>query len=665
MEMRGSLVEFPRPSQPKRLVVFPTCKLDWPCAGIPGYFRLHAMTHADLLQLKRWSMLLGLLLLLAAESALCQSAPSKPPELAPAAEAARRAWSQNQLRRDFADGKPEAAAARLPRLLEAHPDFRRYALEALDLFEKANAPGLGLDLARRLHESAPDDTRVVLACIRIRLLAREGLGVPVEPRPLPAAVPDNLRFIAQAPRFADRSAPVARSALLEDLDLLEIALANAYAYADRRGADWRAALDTLRASLGDSTPIHTFNLRLRRFLTVFGDPHTAVRTELPRDFFPAGRTPFHPVSHGDRVLALKPARDAFLDDDCRYLVAMDGVPVAQWLAAAALEVTKASPQYQWHRTVRGLYELNALRAELGLEVRDEVAVLLHSEDGAREKILTLPLGERIRTYRPGAAGKSRILDGGIGYLPIPEMASDAAFLDGLDDALARLRDTRGLVIDVRGNGGGSQDALRRIMPYLLDADAPMKIVNVAAYRVPVALSRPCREGYLNLDRRSLHPLSASLWSASQREQIEAFLAQFKPEWALPAGRFSDWHVMAISAATNPKAYPYRPPVVVLQDAACFSATDNFLGALQGLPRVTLLGTASGGGSGRMTNLTLPRTGISLSLCQMASFRANGHLYDGRGVAPDIVREAIPSDHLAGGGDAVLAAALDLLRRGAH
>ena len=119
--------------------------------------------------------------------------------------------------------------------------------------------------------------------------------------------------------------------------------------------------------------------------------------------------------------------------------------------------------------------------------------------------------------------------------------------------------------------------------------------------------------------------------------------------------------MGISASTNPKAYHYEKPVIVLTDAGCFSATDNFLGALKGEFHITLLGTTSGGGSGRMAEYTLPATRIPLTLCQMASFRANGDLFDGHGVAPDVVVETKPEDHLASGADSILAAALARLK----
>jgi C-terminal processing protease CtpA/Prc len=122
--------------------------------------------------------------------------------------------------------------------------------------------------------------------------------------------------------------------------------------------------------------------------------------------------------------------------------------------------------------------------------------------------------------------------------------------------------------------------------------------------------------------------------------------------------------MAVSHATNPAAYRYAKPVVVLLDAGCFSATDNFLGAFKGLPGVTLLGTASGGGSGRMQDYTLPNSGLSLTLCQMASFNAKtAQTYDSNGVLPDVVLEPLPSDFLANQGDTLLEAAQKRLNTG--
>jgi C-terminal processing protease CtpA/Prc len=77
--------------------------------------------------------------------------------------------------------------------------------------------------------------------------------------------------------------------------------------------------------------------------------------------------------------------------------------------------------------------------------------------------------------------------------------------------------------------------------------------------------------------------------------------------------------------------------------------------------VTILGTASGGGSGRSRPARLAHSGIGLRLSSMASFQPDGRLYDGRGVEPDVVVATAPTDHTLAT-DTVLDAALAFLRR---
>jgi C-terminal processing protease CtpA/Prc len=99
--------------------------------------------------------------------------------------------------------------------------------------------------------------------------------------------------------------------------------------------------------------------------------------------------------------------------------------------------------------------------------------------------------------------------------------------------------------------------------------------------------------------------------------------------------------------------------VVLIDSDCFSATDVVAGALRGLPRVTLLGRATAGGSGRAQTHRLP-SGLRVRLSTMASFQPDGTPYDGVGIAPDIAVEPAATDFL-GRTDRVLDAALARLR----
>ena len=509
-------------------------------------------------------------------------------------------------------------------------------------------------LMEKAVAAAPDDMELVYGYVRARVAVRRDLPVKLQARKLPAEIPDEFKFIADTPPGGDRGRKLSREDMLADVDDLELILENCYSYLERRGGNYRGALDALRVSLTEPLAATTFQHRVARVLTVFGDPHSRL-TERP---VPEPRVPVMFVMDGERIAALTPGR-ALRDAAHPYLAAINDVPAAQWLAAAEHIVPQASPQYRRHMALEQLAAVSTIARELKVAA-ETITLTLENADRSQQVKQELKAATRGGISSGTATWpntKSELRADGIGYLRIPQMDSGDAFIRSLNEWMRKFNDTRGLIIDVRGNGGGTQDAIRTLLPWLMPPGDPMKIVNIAAYRLPVPLAKPNRSGFLGLYGRGLHPATSSVWSESQATQIRTFLSTWQPQWTLPAGKFSDWHVMGITHDTNADAGTYDQPVIVLQNEECFSATDNFLGALKGHPRVTLMGTTSGGGSGRMAGYQLPHSRLTLTLCQMASFSAAGQTYDGNGVAPGVVLPPKLDDHLRDKGDSVLAAAV--------
>ena len=204
---------------------------------------------------------------------------------------------------------------------------------------------------------------------------------------------------------------------------------------------------------------------------------------------------------------------------------------------------------------------------------------------------------------------------------------------------------------MRGNGGGTRELLLALGGYLIGPKEPAVVGNIAQYRLSLRFDED------HLEARYMHRADWSGWNDRQREAIEAVAVAFKPEWQ-PVGEFSAWHYLVLDRTGHAAEYFYDRPVVVLSDSGCFSATDIFLGALELLPRVTLLGAASSGGSARSQSFRLPKTGLEVRCASMASFRPDGRLYDGRGVEVDVEVLPAPGDFLHAGGDAQLKAALE-------
>ena len=451
-----------------------------------------------------------------------------------------------------------------------------------------------------------------------------------------------------------------------DLDELEWVLENRYSYLRRRSVDYRAALDSIRCSLGSRISRRSLGYQLGKFIALFGDGHTRVASPSVKPKSLCSMfLPFLVEESKGRLVAFKPDRSAFVDPNFPFLRGMDGLPANTWLEAAGQWVARGSPQFVHCHSIRNLRYVECLRKELGLNKSGAIQVELESADGSSTARIELPLTKEGPVYgfwpRPEAEIKSlddvrverRILSENIGYLRILVMLDSTEFLSGLVEAMNNFKDTTGLIIDIRSNPGGSRAPLRVLLPFFMAQDELPRVLNIAAYRL----------GHRKdiLDARWLYPQDFKGWSAAERAAISRAAKTFRPEWNLHQNEFSRWHYFVIGPARKPRYYHYDRPVIILMDTTNFSAADIFLGAFKGWRNVTLMGTASGGGSGRYQTYRLHHSLINIGLSSMASFQPNGKLYDGNGIQPDVIIKPIPTDFI-GKTDSVLQAAQNSLRK---
>jgi C-terminal processing protease CtpA/Prc len=282
----------------------------------------------------------------------------------------------------------------------------------------------------------------------------------------------------------------------------------------------------------------------------------------------------------------------------------------------------------------------------------KVAMTLLSADGKYRQTVSLGLAEKMPVYgvwpRPDVNPK---LADGIGYLRLAQMDEDAA--QQIVEFFAAEEKARGIIVDVRNNGGGSRDALIQLASLLMKPDSKPRVVNASVYRL-----HPEHDAQ-RMATRFLYPEKSTSWNAADREAIAEFKKSFKPEWSPTNGLYSEWHYMVLRHQAS-GSYSSKP-VVVLMDAKCFSATDVFLAGLKGLADVTLLGTPSGGGSANTETIRIGNGQIPLRIGTMVSFQSDGKLFDTHGIEPDVTVEPEP-EYFIGGRDTQLQAAVDLLMK---
>ena len=446
---------------------------------------------------------------------------------------------------------------------------------------------------------------------------------------------------------AQGPAKVDREALRRALDDFKVALDERWSYRQANHADFDGAIRALRTRVDSGLSVDELGLELQKVIALGIDGHAGVSGYAQ----PSGAyLPFLIEPEGDRFVAFNTERTAFLAEGFPYLERIDGRDVRDWCAAAATLVPKGSPQYVRRHCAARLGNLELVRSLLGLPRKDSVEVALGAADGTAGPVLTRPVAASAPSYGTWPRGASHVLEGNVGYLRLPTMVQGPSVQE-IKRWMPAFRDTIGLVVDVRDNNGGERDALRLLFSYLVGANEAPRVVNVAAYR----LHPSHKEDHL-APNHSMYRAGAPFWSDAERRAIADFARSFRPEWEPPKKQFSDWHYMVLRRLDDPDVYHYDKPVIVLMNAKCFSAADVFLAALKGLRNVTLLGTASSGGSAYGQEVALGATPLRVRIGSMASFQRDGKLFDGHGVLPDVVVAPAPAYYI-GGPDAALSESL--------
>lgn len=163
----------------------------------------------------------------------------------------------------------------------------------------------------------------------------------------------------------------------------------------------------------------------------------------------------------------------------------------------------------------------------------------------------------------------------VGYIHITTFRNSSWTETGFYSALDYVRNTKGLIIDVRNNGGGS-DFMGRIV-------------------------------------------------------IQRLISE--PILDLPVRRNGEWSGRTL---INPAGgYQYTNPIIVLVNGVCFSATEDFIAVLEQAEHVTVVGDTTGGGSSAPQEFSLS-SGKSIRISTKEICRSDSIPIEWNGIVPDIL-----------------------------
>jgi carboxyl-terminal processing protease len=209
-------------------------------------------------------------------------------------------------------------------------------------------------------------------------------------------------------------------------------------------------------------------------------------------------------------------------------------------------------------------------------------------NGVRERVFEAcsPSGKRVSwTERPVEPVLERVLawqrlDARTGIIRLANWFAGMGIEDAFDEALGELRGDDRLILDLRGNTGGN-----------------------------LVLAMETRRRFLR-ERTLLGTIRFIRGDGTLADHVEL--------WDEPSADRVRWD----------------GDLIVLTDPLTYSASEDFLLGLQGLPHVTVIGQRSGGGSGRARTLRI-LDDMVITISTALTFDRNGTCIENHGIPVDI------------------------------
>lgn len=446
-----------------------------------------------------------------------------------------------------------------------------------------------------------------------------------------------------------------KSEVENDLKFLEDFIQNKSSYLGLNGFDYRDDFDKYLEQIDGKISKSDFGIFLSKTIGKIGDRHSYIRGyDLPNNLF----LPFVVAPLKDKIVALNYNKSqkeyGVLYQRFPLLKAINNIPIDDFLKKIVPKDINAPKTALRTRSVKQLKYMADNYVIMNKKIPETFEFMY--TNGKTDTIVEISLENKRSTYITWDEKFARVNnprrkelnnpelinnlfhidENNIAYLRIPSMVDQedaSVFFQTLNEFMNMAKSSISLIIDVRGNGGGTRHLINELAGYFIHPDSSY-IVNATRQRGNLPLNEELKD---DLHKRFL--FSRNELDVQEQNLVDKFMATFVPMYDLDDNKYSEFHYFVLNGKKlNKNKYHYNKSIYIMTNEKSFSAASVLASVFKGLPNIKLVGVNTDGSSGNSERFEFPNSKLQGQISTMVSFQKNGQILDGIGTEPDIVIE---------------------------
>jgi len=389
--------------------------------------------------------------------------------------------------------------------------------------------------------------------------------------------------------------------------------------------DWNAAYREYIPKVLETKSTYEYYRLLQRFIALLEDGHTDVQPPADiRNLIVRPQVQLRNFDNRAYVMNVGSSLEKQIPVGSE-IIKVDNVPTGEYVQEYIIPYIASSTDYiLWNRGIARMLE--------GLE-GSGVTITIRTFDGTEREV---ELQRNTTSFDeewvlPRESGRElldfKLLDDSIAYVALNSFA-DNKIVELFDSVYADIKNTNGLIIDLRNNGGGSSNIGYAIIDYLTDEKYTTSMWRTREHRAAFKAW-----GY---------------WRMKERENMTAEeLLAFEKRYESAREEEREWYDRTIGSYTGDWWYHGEPgtrksertdiflgDVVILLGNNTASAAEDFLVAMDMLERGTFIGERSFGSTGQPLMVELPGGGWA-RICTKRDTYPDGREFVGYGIKPHV------------------------------